>query len=354
MILGIDQFWIRLKAQYDKVIAFVVLLLLVSSLIYLGVKVGLIRQMQQDFDGWLKTRSPLHPHAARIESGVYDAAVKAMESPFVLDSSVKTNGSMFVPQTRFNCRDCRMPVNINGVKCPFCGADYDKPTETALNADDDNDGIPNAWEIKYGLDPFDPTDAEKDNDGDGYSSLAEYKAGTDPTDLKSHSAAVEQLVLESITGEKFGLRFKSRIKTGSGYKFVLNYRLPTGEVKTDFVSIGDTVAGVVVEKYEEKFIETRKNFPKKDVSELTLLTKTGDRIVLVIGKATRHVKLTAHLTLTLPDGKTVKFDVAKNDEFDVDDKMYKVIAIDGVKKNVVIRDKSNQKEIVIQRTSASI
>ena len=354
MILGIDQFWMRLKEQYDKVIAFVVLLLLVSSLIYLGVKVGLIRQMQQDFDGWLKTRRPLHPHAAQIESGVYDKAVKEIQSPFVIDSSVHTNGSMFVPQTRFSCRDCRMPVKLGADECPSCHAKVIVVVTQDPDADDDGDGMSNAWEDKYGFDPFDPTDAAKDNDNDGYSNLAEYKAGTDPTDPNSHPAAVEQLELVSITGEKFGLRFKSRIRTKSGYKFAINYKLPTGEVKSDFVSIGDTVAGVLIEKYEEKYIETRKNFPKKDVSELTLLTKSGDRIVLVIGKATGHIKLTAHLVLTLPDGKKVKFDLAKNDEFEVDGKMYKVIAIDGDNKRVVIRDKSNQKEIVIQRTSASV
>lgn len=48
--------------------------------------------------------------------------------------------------------------------------------------DDDNDGIPDSWEEKYGLNTTDPTDANKDADGDGFSNLDEYKAETDPTD----------------------------------------------------------------------------------------------------------------------------------------------------------------------------
>ena len=46
--------------------------------------------------------------------------------------------------------------------------------------DDDNDGMPDEWEIKYGLDPFNNQDANKDNDGDGLTNLEEYKLGTDP------------------------------------------------------------------------------------------------------------------------------------------------------------------------------
>ncbi|MCR8915836.1 PA14 domain-containing protein [Marinobacter panjinensis] len=49
------------------------------------------------------------------------------------------------------------------------------------NPDTDGDGIPDGYEFAYGLDPRDPTDASVDLDGDGYSVLEEYLAGTDPT-----------------------------------------------------------------------------------------------------------------------------------------------------------------------------
>ncbi|MDX5328654.1 MAG: hypothetical protein LPK06_07655, partial [Marinobacter sp.] len=41
-------------------------------------------------------------------------------------------------------------------------------------ADTDGDGIPDGYEYAYGLDPTDPTDASRDLDGDGYSVLEEY------------------------------------------------------------------------------------------------------------------------------------------------------------------------------------
>lgn len=46
--------------------------------------------------------------------------------------------------------------------------------------DSDGDGIPDAWEIKYGLNPNDPTDAVKDMSGDGYTNIEKYINGIDP------------------------------------------------------------------------------------------------------------------------------------------------------------------------------
>jgi hypothetical protein len=47
--------------------------------------------------------------------------------------------------------------------------------------DSDNDGIPDAWEKKYGLNPNDASDAVKDLNGDGYSNIEKYINGIDPT-----------------------------------------------------------------------------------------------------------------------------------------------------------------------------
>lgn len=48
------------------------------------------------------------------------------------------------------------------------------------DTDDDGDQIPDYWEIQYGLNPLDKTDAAKDSDGDGKSNLDEYLNGTNP------------------------------------------------------------------------------------------------------------------------------------------------------------------------------
>ncbi len=52
-------------------------------------------------------------------------------------------------------------------------------------ADADGDGMPDPWEIRYGLDPLRPEDAKEDADGDGLSNYDEMLAGTDPRDAQS-------------------------------------------------------------------------------------------------------------------------------------------------------------------------
>jgi len=59
--------------------------------------------------------------------------------------------------------------------------DFDKDSKGDLcDLDDDNDGILDLDELKYGLDPFNESDANQDLDGDGVSNIDEIKAGTDP------------------------------------------------------------------------------------------------------------------------------------------------------------------------------
>jgi chitinase len=51
------------------------------------------------------------------------------------------------------------------------------------DTDDDNDGMPDDWEVQYGLDPL-ADDALEDPDGDGASNLNEYLAGTEPNSIE--------------------------------------------------------------------------------------------------------------------------------------------------------------------------
>jgi len=83
--------------------------------------------------------------------------------------------------------------------------DYNDP-------DDDNDGMPDVWEIQHGLDPLNPFDAAQDKDGDGFSNLTEYTAGTDPGDPASHPLTtflVEHITVSDVTPDGFSVIWQS-------------------------------------------------------------------------------------------------------------------------------------------------
>ena len=62
---------------------------------------------------------------------------------------------------------------------PFTDNDNDGDPDV-FDEDDDNDGMPDWWEILYGLNPLNPGDADDDPDGDGVNNLQEYLDGTNP------------------------------------------------------------------------------------------------------------------------------------------------------------------------------
>ena len=47
-------------------------------------------------------------------------------------------------------------------------------------ADGDHDGMPDAWERRFSLNPNDPSDGPKDADGDAFTNVEEYLNGTNP------------------------------------------------------------------------------------------------------------------------------------------------------------------------------
>lgn len=91
--------------------------------------------------------------------------------------------------------DCRESAVFNDL-LPLRYAEADEDVEMwdggGLGTDDfdtDDDGMPDAWETEYGLDPTEASGEEGpdgDPDGDGLSNLYEYWAGTDPNNVDSN------------------------------------------------------------------------------------------------------------------------------------------------------------------------
>jgi len=108
---------------------------------------------------------------------------------------------------------------------------------TPSDLDTDADGIPDAWEVRAGLDPKDPTDATQDRDGDGLVNRAEYRAGTDPNDRQSTLRLTARSLATSSAGE-LALSFAGV----AGKIYVVEYRdqLTSG----DWVTLAPRVAPV--------------------------------------------------------------------------------------------------------------
>ncbi|TMN86100.1 hypothetical protein CWB72_20265, partial [Pseudoalteromonas phenolica] len=69
-------------------------------------------------------------------------------------------------------------------------AEYQNQT-APNNSDSDSDGMPDGWEVQYGLAPTDPEDAALDADNDGFSNLEEFTLGTEPNNAESYPTSLD-------------------------------------------------------------------------------------------------------------------------------------------------------------------
>lgn len=127
---------------------------------------------------------------------------------------------------------------IDNVELWVC-ADFDGDgTPDDTDPDDDNDGIPDYWEILHGLNPRDEDDAAQDGDGDLASNLDEYHADTSPTNATSvlrlimergDSVAQQELRFDSSTGRVYSVSHRADLTAGGWSNLVPTFPGTGGE-----------------------------------------------------------------------------------------------------------------------------
>jgi len=96
--------------------------------------------------------------------------------------------------------------------------------------DADHDGMPDAWEAQYGLNPTDPSDADMDPDADGFTNFEEYKAGTDPMDSSDSPLPIFSII--DITTAYGRPQFSWRSDAGRLYEVQRSMDAPDGTYVT--------------------------------------------------------------------------------------------------------------------------
>lgn len=139
-------------------------------------------------------------------------AVEAWEIPVALNP-----GRNAITITAYDFHD--RPVATNSIT--ITSGDPTHP-------DQDGDGMPDDWEIKYGLNPR-VSDGGEDPDRDGLTNLAEYLAGTSPVDAGSNL----QLLVSSTAEQQLQLSFVAR----AGRAYRLQYRIGLENTWRDLLTV---------------------------------------------------------------------------------------------------------------------
>lgn len=280
-----------------------------------------------------------------IELADYDRATGLIrKAPQVTE--LPTKGANFLAsEARAFCDFCGVAMDASATNCAACGKAPVK--EQAASFDSDDDGMPDEWEVKAGLNPRDAADAELDADGDGFTNLEEFQAKTDPKDKSSHPDYLDSLELRLPLKETtlpfvlnrampipggFRLFFYDPKAKNNYGKLGLEYSVKTGEAigKTGYVAKG-------FEKKSEKMKIAGSTMTREvDVSVATVERKVdGREISLVVGdKKHKAVDVQAHLVYTR--GGQKEFDVVPGDRIELNGTAYVVKSITTVGKGAAV------------------
>jgi len=266
---------------------------------------------------------------------------KVAKDPTSLTEVTDAQASFLASERRVYCEKCRAAVSSDAGTCPACGAPMKKAEKVVL--DGDGDGMPDAWEKKYGLNPADPADAALDKDGDGFTNLEECEAKTDPTDRGDHPDYLDSLTVQLPLKETvLPFHLTGTMKTPGGLKYQFKDPSRAKEYDRGVYSVlaGEEIgpSGFTPEKFETKTAEVTMGGGMKkkvDVSEATVVRKAdGKRVTMPIGK--KGVPVDVQATLVYVRGTSKTMNVVPGDTIDLNGTKYVVKALKHTEKGAEI------------------
>ena len=293
--------------------------------------------------------APAHEGVAPADLGVLQSVLRGAKTPPRLAPVDPKKASFLASERRVLCRQgdaaakkaaCGRPIPADSETCPFCGA---RQVVVKVEVDSDRDGMPNDWEVKYGFNPNDPSDAAKDADGDGFTNLEEYKAGTDPRDPKSHPDYLDSVsVAGGIRQTTLPFYFNAVTPIPGGHRFTFQRLGVTGFDAKVFVKMNEEIRSegkkgwksgwtvVAYEKKEEMRLRpgTKMKVPV-DVSTVDV-RRAADGKTLKIRVNERTVAVESQATLRYSRGEGRDLVVSEGSEFKLGDRAYRVVKLRGV------------------------
>ena len=256
---------------------------------------------------------------------------------------------------------CGRPIPADLEICPFCGM---KQHIVKVEVDSDNDGLPNEWEKKYGLNSNDPADADLDKDSDGFTNREEFEAKTDPNDPKSHPDYLDSLSVASQLQQTFlPFWFQTYTPIPGGHRFTLHRLDKNGQDMTGYNAtwsvkkdepIGKT--GFAITGFEKKFelrvIAGSKTGAKRNVDTSTIeLTRAADGKKIVATIEIRKIPVETQVELSYDRNRhSWKKTVSVGTEIDLNGEKYRIVDLRAGEKgcDVTVENLKTKKQKVIR------
>ena len=324
-------------------------------------------------DAQIRNARPAHEGVKPADMSMLYAAMRSVRTPPALAEVDAKKASFLASERRIFCKaadgaggkSCGRPIPAESATCPFCGVS--QPAIVKVEIDSDHDGMPNDWEIKYGLNADDPRDAAADKDGDGFTNLEEYEAKTDPTDPKSHpdyldfvrvQGTLKQTFLpfyfkqaNPIGGNTYRLTFQ-RLDVKGVYDRMLLAKVgdpiksSDGKFDTGYVSRNYSIKEVEVPAYKGSEMMKKVKVGFADIERV----KDGKKLTLREGTTRIPVETQVDIVYEREGGKT--FTVFTGAEFDIHGVKYliKKLGVKDGKPVVTIEEAETKKQKIVHGT----